>query len=609
MSARELRSLTGGETVVRTRTRLRSGNAEPKASPDTATMSEEEIETGHEDQVADLQQKLAVAGEEMEAMRNELDAGTGQIAELQQKLVMAEEEMDSMRNEQEAGTGQEDQIAELQQKFAMAEEEMETMRRELERTKGEVEQADRAVADAVRDGELQVMKVELERLKQLEEVHQQFDKERERYVLELKRANSTIARLEKELDHRSSIRTGGGGSTSTSVSDLSSVNVNASEASAAGLVRERAPKKVTFVEPEKLENRSPCSVAPPGGAPSGDQSAVVDRSVSNLSEVGGTPPTTIPTDSTDTSNNSTNVGAMKVTSEDTNSIIVQSIAQLIRNQTDMVAAQAKAISAQSLPPLVHFSGEVTKSVEDGFDKWLEQFEERAKQVGWSDEHKKYHLKMLLDKAAFQTFKLLPDSVKVSYTDTVEALKKIFQLVDIEELRGLEFHMLTQETQSIERVGMELQRLAKRAFPGLVGKDLDRLLRGRFYQALLPRWKRKFGAPKTSETFDDLFGCARMLECHEKQYSTSNGEQSGTCEKGEVTEKPTDKIDQKTKELTMPEKPKGKGIPSSRIQCHYCHRFGHIASQCRDRFRRAEAPGRSTIPKALVTIAEFTDEQL
>ena len=52
----------------------------------------------------------------------------------------------------------------------------------------------------------------------------------------------------------------------------------------------------------------------------------------------------------------------------------------------------------------------------------------------------------------------------------------------------------------------------------------------------------------------------------------------------------------------------------RVQCHACHRFGHIASQCRnkDRWRRrAEAAGRSndSTSTALATTAELTDEQL
>ena len=100
--------------------------------------------------------------------------------------------------------------------------------------------------------------------------------------------------------------------------------------------------------------------------------------------------------------------------------LMQSIAQLV------VAAQTRAMSAQSLPPIAHFSGEGTQSCEEGFDRWIEQFEERARLVGWPDEHRKYHLKMLLDKAAFQTCRLLPDSVKANYSETIEALRKRFK---------------------------------------------------------------------------------------------------------------------------------------------------------------------------------------
>ena len=99
------------------------------------------------------------------------------------------------------------------------------------------------------------------------------------------------------------------------------------------------------------------------------------------------------------------------------------------------------MSAQSLPPIFHFSGEDCQSYEDSFEKWIEQFEEHSKLAGWSEEHRRYHLKMSLDKTAFQTYRLLPDNVKGSYSATVEALKTRFKPVDIEELRGMDFHQL------------------------------------------------------------------------------------------------------------------------------------------------------------------------
>ena len=79
------------------------------------------------------------------------------------------------------------------------------------------------------------------------------------------------------------------------------------------------------------------------------------------------------------------------------------------------------------------------------------------------------MKMSLDKTAFQTYKLLPDNVKSSYSATAEALKKRFKPVDREELRGMDFHGLTQTKQSVEQLGLELQKLAKRAFPTITGK--------------------------------------------------------------------------------------------------------------------------------------------
>ena len=39
-----------------------------------------------------------------------------------------------------------------------------------------------------------------------------------------------------------------------------------------------------------------------------------------------------------------------------------------------------------------------------------------------------------------------------------------RLLNIEELCGLEFYHLIQEKQTVEQLGMELQKLARKAFP-------------------------------------------------------------------------------------------------------------------------------------------------
>ena len=100
--------------------------------------------------------------------------------------------------------------------------------------------------------------------------------------------------------------------------------------------------------------------------------------------------------------------------------------------------------------------------------------------------------------------MLPDEDKSDFDKAVKALQKRFKPADIEELRGLEFHHLIQGEDTIEQLGMNIQLLGRKAFPTIVGKDFDRLLKGRFFQALLVKWQKKLGAPKPDETFHQLY---------------------------------------------------------------------------------------------------------
>lgn len=122
--------------------------------------------------------------------------------------------------------------------------------------------------------------------------------------------------------------------------------------------------------------------------------------------------------------------------------------------------------------------------------------------------------------ADQAFQMLSKDVKSSYERVVEALKKRFRSVEIEELKSVEFHRRVQSDETIQELGMDLQKLARKAFPLMADKEFDRMLKGRFYQALLPRWQQKLNAPKPDETFGQLYERARMLEQHEKQFTAS-----------------------------------------------------------------------------------------
>ena len=176
---------------------------------------------------------------------------------------------------------------------------------------------------------------------------------------------------------------------------------------------------------------------------------------------------------------------MSVTSvvENCRSDVLATVSQLIKAQTEALAAQTRATAAQHLPPLKPFTGEGKQSEENSFDRWLEHFEERANLAGWSDMQQLHQLKLLLENTALKAFRMFPEADRESYKKAKAALKSRFKSVDIEELRGLEFHHKRQESESIEELGMELETLGHKAFPPICGRELDRLLKGRFLQAL------------------------------------------------------------------------------------------------------------------------------
>lgn len=111
------------------------------------------------------------------------------------------------------------------------------------------------------------------------------------------------------------------------------------------------------------------------------------------------------------------------------------IKQLFETQSLMFTAQ---MQAASFPPLRAFDGQSDGDDEE-FDLWLERFEERAKLAKWTDETKLCQLRLHLSKVAGQALQMLPKEDKSSYSRAVASLKKPFRSVEIEELKGLEFH--------------------------------------------------------------------------------------------------------------------------------------------------------------------------
>ena len=104
--------------------------------------------------------------------------------------------------------------------------------------------------------------------------------------------------------------------------------------------------------------------------------------------------------------------------------VMETLTRLMRVQSDAMTAQAKAIAVQSLPSLACYTGEGCDASDDGLDRWLERFRERAGFAGWSAEEELYHqLKLHLDKTALDVYRMIPVCERQTVSDAVAALRK------------------------------------------------------------------------------------------------------------------------------------------------------------------------------------------
>ena len=101
--------------------------------------------------------------------------------------------------------------------------------------------------------------------------------------------------------------------------------------------------------------------------------------------------------------------------------------------------------------------------------------------------------------------MLPEQEQKEYDAAVKKLKERFRPVNIAELKGIEFHQRMQlPEEPVEQLGIALQNLARKAFPQSKGREFDHLLKGWLFEALHTNCQRKLRAPKTDESFSELY---------------------------------------------------------------------------------------------------------
>ncbi len=161
---------------------------------------------------------------------------------------------------------------------------------------------------------------------------------------------------------------------------------------------------------------------------------------------------------------------------------------------------------------------------------------------------------------------------------------------------MQFHHKIQGEESVEQLGISLQQLGH--IPSMTGKELDHLLKGRFFQALHVKWQRTLGAHKSDETFYALYDRARMFESREKQYSADSRVDNRGKQKGQNQNRSSEKQFQGDSKSNSGSQsvsvPKGRGTQGGvgvnrshfRRQCYNCHGYGHYASDCTRTWREA-----------------------
>ena len=256
------------------------------------------------------------------------------------------------------------ELAEVRETIVSKDEELDNLRSQLNEAKAESDRAHHKAAETVRVLEQQLeserVQAELTHLRALESLRAEhqlaiqrekdaMDEERKRMSVWVQDVKDSCDKEKKHLEERVEALLK---EKETCVPDVGGATDRSTHAST-----ERSEDSTT-------DHTTPASDPPtdPGGGGAGGGGGATDTTP---------PPSTVTSTGTSTGDAPRSAATG----------MVETMTTFLQTQAEAMAAHARATAAQQLPALPLYTGEGKQAADDGFERWIDRFKERAKVAG------------------------------------------------------------------------------------------------------------------------------------------------------------------------------------------------------------------------------------
>ena len=217
---------------------------------------------------------------------------------------------------------------------------------------------------------------------------------------------------------------------------------------------------------------------------------------------------------------------------------------------------------------------------DEMDSYLLRFERYAESQHWDQANWAINLSALLRGKALDVYALMPKSDALDYDILKRALLRRFELTDDgfkKKFRACRPEPCETFSQFAVRLSSYFDRWIEMAKAGRTFEGLyDLMLRDQFYH-VCGHDLRLFLKERVPENL------SKMAELADQFKDARNISALQVISKGKASDKKTDQA-KKSENVDQKEKndKKDRYIPNSERKCFRCHKFGHIASECKSK---------------------------